>query len=388
MVSGQYEKDILYLEYSNNADEKGLTTFICNERNLPYKAIWELEDGSRWSVNLHSFDVHGNLVKKTRTFSDDVRAEQTFTYDEKNRLTAETFWRSDGTTGNVQYHYRDLHDQRLAYADCNGLNGWFHGRIEYEYGSVDAYRPGTAMLYAPDLSTPAGRINYLYDGQDRLKRETWNFNSGFSQTFEYTYRDSNCTRFRSSNVFLNLPCSVRVEKEDYDYSGKGGGPSSYEYENNRLVRKIFIRIDGLKTITTYDYAQDGLLRSSTRKYADGRTGSFSYTYNQFGQLLQRTLNCTDGSFSEETYNYDNNGKLITADYLNFDNWLTGRLCFSHDRYDRITSAHFENKNGNHAEVEFTYNDQKLPGKIHWLFMDGTSQTYIFEYKTSLEQVKQ
>jgi hypothetical protein len=225
MVSGQYEKDILYLEYSNNAGEKGLTTFIYNERNLPHKAIWELEDGSRWSENLHDFDAHGNLVKKTRTFSDSVRVEQTFMYDTKNRLTAETFRRSDGVTGNVRYHYSERSDQRLAYADCNGLNGWFHGRIEYVYGSGETNRPESALLYAPDLATPAGKISFLYDGQDRLKRETWNFNSGFSQAFEYTYRDTDCTRFRSSNVFLNLPCNVRVEREDYDYSGKGGGPS-------------------------------------------------------------------------------------------------------------------------------------------------------------------
>ena len=398
-ANGQYEPDMLYLDYSNSNGERGISTYIYNGRKTPYKAIWELKDGSRWSVNYHEFDHHGNLLKKYREFSDSITVEQEFQYDENQHLVSETFSRSDGTTGNVQYHYKG---DQLQWADCDGLNGWFHGKIEYNYnpggepGSAIDEIPGSVINTKPhsEINTkprsaniimkdqPAGTISYQYDSQNRLHLETWEFTVGFTQTFEYIYLDRSCTRYRSSNAFIDLPCSVIVSKEEYDYSGKGGGPSYYEYEDgNKLVKKTFVRSDGLKTITTYDYAQDGRLLSSKRNYADGRTGEFSYAYNDQGKLAERKFVRSDGDTSSEIYEYDTNGRLISAEYENFDGWLSGILNFNHDRYDRITSAQFKSSKGNHAQLQFAYNEENQLIKIHWSFNNGTSQTYIFEYKS-------
>ena len=136
-VHSQYENGILRLGYSNNSGEKGFTTYIYNGKPNPYKAIWELKDGSRWSVNYHEFDSEGNMISKHREFSDSLITDQEFVYNSDGKITSETFSRSDGVNGKVDYFYKD---GRMGYADCKGLNGWFYGKIKYMYSNNTAKR--------------------------------------------------------------------------------------------------------------------------------------------------------------------------------------------------------------------------------------------------------
>jgi hypothetical protein len=213
-----------------------------------------------------------------------------------------------------------------------------------------------------------------------LDKEEWVFNSGFSQTFRYTYLECDCIPYRSSNVFIRPSCTRVIKKELYDFNGEGGGPSYYEYDkNNRLLKKTFVRSDGLKTITDYFYLDEGLLEKSVRHYNDGRTGTFTYTYDCYGQLTERQFVKSDGSTGHELYSYDEYGRIISGHYQNFDGWLTGWMEFSHDMYDRISSAVFNCKNGLEARISFTYDEKGELVKVHWLFSNGTTQTYAFDY---------
>lgn len=373
-LQAQYEPDLLTLGYINSSGEKGLTTFIYNGRDLPYKAIWELADGSRWSVNYHVFDQNGNLIEKRREFSDSLTTHQVFTYNHKGQLVHETFSRSDGTEGEVDYTYMD----RLCMtASCRGLNGWFFGEIRYYYDQEG--HKDSALLFTGGKQ--AGRVNYNYDTEERLRMEQWDFNSGFSQTLSYSYLERDCISYRSSNVFIMPSCNRMVKKELYDYNGQGGGPSYYEYDlENRLLHKIFVRSDGLKTVTDYTYLDNGLLKESVRQYNDGQTGTFTYTYNEFGQLTERNFLKSDGATGQEKYSYDKYGKLVSGSYLNFDAWLSGELIFKHNIYDRITEAEFKSINGLNANISFTYGEGAELQKIHWLFENGTTQTYLFFYE--------
>jgi YD repeat-containing protein len=372
-LSAQYASGISELHYTNSAGETGITTYIYNGRDTPYKAIWELSDGSRWSVNYHEFDTLGNLVRKYREYSDSITSTQTYTYNENGQLIRETFNRSDGVTGNVEYIYAN---GRCRKADCMGLNGWYSGDIEYRYGDSDM--KDSAILVRE--GNRIGIIRYEYDSENRLLTEVWSFSTGFTQTFRYNYREPGCRAYRSSNVFIRPDCRWNVSKEEYDFNGQGGGPSYYEYaDDNRLLKKIFVRSDGLKTITEFTYLDNGLLKESFRQYNDGKTGTFTYTYDDYDQLVKRVFLRSDGVNGLEQYMYDDHGRLASGKYLNFDGWLTGDLVFEHDRYDRISDAGFSGHNGLQAEIRFKYDQQGHLVSIHWNFPDGTTQTYGFEY---------
>jgi hypothetical protein len=370
---GQFEENLYILHYSNSEGERGKTTFIYNGRAHPYKAIWELEDGSRWSVNLHEFNARGQMIRKTREFSDSVQIEQNFTYNELDHLIHETFKRSDGISGEVYYTYKN---GLCKQAICKNFQGWFTGRIQYFHGP-DALKD-SALLVSGEKRL--GLITYFYNADHQLIKETWTFHQGFKQEFRYEYLPVSCTPFHSSNVFIEPSCTWQVVQEHYDFNGEGGGPSYYTYdESNRLLNKTYVRKDGLKTETTYNYSSDGHLIESVRHYNDGSLGIFSYHYNSSGQLINRIFIKDGSESSSENYTYDRVGRLIEGRYVNFDGWLTGKLEFSNDRFDRLAEARFISEDDRDATLYFTYDQNSRLVKILWKFDKGYTQTYIFEY---------
>jgi hypothetical protein len=377
---GQYEQNLFKLSYTNSSGERGFTTYIYNGKPHPYKAIWELKDGSRWSVNYHEFDGEGNMTRKYREFSDSITTLQEFYYNSDHKLARETFSRSDGVNGTVNYMYSE---DRLSSADCMGLNGWFHGKIIYQYRPGEK-RPSSAVLQRDGKDI--GNIKYRYN-YSQLETEIWTFSTGFSQTFTYSYTDTWNIHYKSSNVFIRDNYPWIISEENYDYSGQGGGPSYYRYGNRgKLLEKVFVRSDGLKTGTDYHYLDKGLLEKSVRHYSDGKTGTFTYIYDNNCNLVERNFRRSDGFVGNEKYHYDTNGKLISGEWVNFDGWLTGLLEFRHDRYDRPVSASFTNTE-NKAHIKFEYD---FPGNltgIYWEFDSGATQTYKFVYKTIEEADK-
>ena len=89
------------------------------------KAIWELEDGSRTSLNFYEHDADGNLINKYREFSDSLTSNQIYNYNDDGKLLVEYFQRSDSISGTVTYEYDS--DGNLFKANCDGLAGWFFG---------------------------------------------------------------------------------------------------------------------------------------------------------------------------------------------------------------------------------------------------------------------
>ena len=372
-LSAQYADGIYTLHYTNSAGEQGVTTYIYNGRVTPYKAIWELKDGSRWSENYHEFDSQGKLARKYREFSDSLTIDQSFIYNSNGELVHETFSRSDGVTGEVDYLYDN---GRCLKAVCRGLNGWFFGEIQYHYGESGMKDSATLVMEG----NRAGNVMYGFDSKERLEKEVWTFSAGFTQTFLYGYIETGCLPYRSSNVFIRPGCHNVVKTEKYDYNGEGGGPSHYDYgEDNRLLKKTFVRSDGLKTTTDFTYGDNGLLKESVRHYYDGKTGTFTYAYDQHHQLVRREFQRSDGFTGTEEYRYGSHGRLLSGKYVNFDGWLTGDLRFTHDRYDRISTATFKGTGGSGANILFDYDGSNNLVSIHWVFLDGTTQTYWFGY---------
>jgi hypothetical protein len=375
---GRYR--ILRLHYNNSSDEKGVTTFEYNQEGLMYKALWQLLDGSRNSINFYTHDHNGNLIRKYREFSDGKTSTQLFKYDENGNLIFEDFNRSDGIKGETSYVY----DTRgiLLEADCRGLNGWFFGVIKYRY---DERRRKKEAEIERD-GQKIGKIEYRYDENNYLSEEYWDLSGEWNQTFSYEYEeclDNKSNPYTSSNIFLTFSASNKVIKEDYDFNKKSGGPSYYEYdESGKLTRKTFKRSDGLKTVTDYFYDVDNRLVKSLRRYTDGGSGIFSYEYNENRNLIKRTFIHVDGSTAEELYQYDGTGRLIRAVWDKFDTWLTGTITFDYDRSGDPLIGHFKGSGDNKfdADITFSFDENKNLIRIHWKFSFDGTQTYTFGYE--------
>lgn len=365
-------KRLKNMHYENSLGEKGVTHFYYSLENKNYKAKWELADGSRFSINYHFLDENGNLIKKYREFSDSITSNNFYKYDSDGNLIEDYFERSDKLKGIVWYKYKN---GKKIEAECRGLNGWFFGFIHYEYKN-DILIKGIIIQQNQEVGT----INYAYDELGNLITEYWDFGN-WNQTFTYEYESvlEHKPEFYSySSPFLNPTKDFLVDEENYNWNNEKGRPSYYEYEGNKLVRKVY-KYDSLETITTYEYDEKGLLMKSFRNYSDGRKAEFSYHYNENNQLVRRLFFADNGFLGSESYEYHDNGTLKLAKWDKFDTWLTGTISFEYDANNMLKSGFFKGENNFDSEIDFKSDKNGNLIRIHWNFSFGKTQTYEFKY---------
>ncbi len=362
------------LHYENSLGEKGVTTFQYDIHGLPYKAIWELLDGTRWSQNYYSFDAHGNQTRKYREFSDGITLDQHFRYDSLDRLVFEDFNRSDGRTGQTTHEYDG--QGRLIRSVCQNHKGYINGEILYHFDEQGIMTGATIR----DQGKITGKIEYSYDPEGRLEQEYWDFTGSWNQTFRYEYRETGCPAVRYSSPFLKVPCGTRIAGEEYSWNGGPEYPSGYEYDAaGNLSRKTYRYGKEFKTVTEYSYDGNGRLVSAHREYSDGKTADFLFRYDENGLMTEKSYTRSDGARGSETYSYNEHGILTKATLENTDGWISGSIIFTADRYDRIASGAFTGKSMPGAMLEFSYDGQDLLTGIAWRFDDGRNQAYTFRY---------
>ncbi len=364
------------LHYENSLGEKGITHFYYSQENKNYKAKWELLDGSRYSINYHFLNDDGNLIRKYREFSDSITSNNFYKYDDQGNLIEDYFERSDKVKGIVWYKYKK---RKKVEAECRGLNGWFYGIIKYQYSGEQISK---GIIYIDGRE--AGSIEYSYDEKGNLMKEFWDFGGRWNQTFTYEYEipvNSIPKYYTYSSPFLKPTKNYIIEKEDYNWNSEKGGPSYYEYDGNKLIKKIY-RYGNSETITNYEYDEQGLLMKSFRRYKDGRKAEFSYHYNENNQLIRRLFYGENGFVGDESYQYDETGKLIKAHWNKFDTWLTGDIIFQYED-DKLIKGKFKADNYK-ADLTFEFDQFNNLTKIHWEFNIGNTQTYEFKYKNIKE----
>ena len=366
------------LFYTNSSGEEGVTTFIFDKNNMLYKAIWELTDSSRSSVNLYTLNG-GNISLVNRKFSDGLTSKKQYEYSDKGKVIAEYFTRSDSVEGMAKYQYDE--NNRLVRLICERQNGWFTGEIRYTYNNEGKREKANIFRDNAEI----GIITYTFSPEGNLLKEEWDFNGQWKQVFTYRYILKDCNPWINSNPLLSIPCEYQLTGENYDYSNQSGSPSYFKYDSGRLVEKTFKRSDGLETITGYEYDDNRRLVRSFRQYSDSKTAEFTYHYNTRDQIIEKIFNRSDGLTGKESFTYDIHGNLRFARYDNMDSWLTGNLVFILDRYDRLKGGIFTSDEGYDATLEFTYGENDMVRKIHWVFSFGGTQTYTFEYRTKINE---
>jgi hypothetical protein len=364
---------LITLKYSNSSGEKGITHFEYNAFGQLAFSMWKNFNEERSSVNRYTLNEKREIIEKNRLFSDSISSTQTFEYNLCGKILKESFFRSDGVTGEVIYNY-DEHG-KLRSAHCQKMNGWFTGIIQYVYNSYDVL---DEALIQRDKQT-IGTISYQYDINGNLLLEKWDFNSLWEQIFIYEYIEVPDTVFLYSNPFLVNLGFYRIEEEFYTYEGGGEGPSEYLYSGEKLVEKTFHRSDGLNTVTRYQYDDSGILLSSNCVYSDGKTAEFFYTFNDNRQMTRRWFKRSDGLEGEEVYSYDAEGRLVMARYNKMDAWLTGTMAISHGMDGLPEKGYFKGDENFDADVYFLYDEYRNIVKIEWVFSFGKKQIYTFKY---------
>jgi len=230
---------LIKLHYENSLGEQGVTTFEYNIHGKLYRAVWELLNGSRHSINYYKYDENNRLIRKYREFSDSLTSEEIFQYNKHGQLINEQFSRSDGISGTAK-HLVDEHGNPIK-SICHKDKGWLDADISYLFNDQGKRLKGFIFQGNDQI----GHIDFEYDSADNLIQETWDFSGKWNQQFRYEYEAVQCQIFSSSNVFIRPTCDFRLIGENYVFNQETRGPSFYEYNSQgRLIKKEFKRSDG------------------------------------------------------------------------------------------------------------------------------------------------
>lgn len=367
---------LIRLDYSNSSGENGVTFYDYSEKGLCETAIWELENGQRYSINFQFYDQNNNMIKKVREYSDHKNTVQLYNYDENNRLISEEFFLRDTSKGVTTFEYDD--QNKVVLIRCKNYNGWVNGTIKLEYNDKGQKIAGELT----QKEEQAAVINYEYDDYGNLVKEVWDFNKEWQQEFNYIYEmesDSGLINFTSPNPYVINP-QKPIKREEYKYGDKISGPSFYKYDSNgKLIEKIYERSDGFKTNTFYIYSNNGILLRAFRRYSNGKNALFKFTYNENRRITKKDFFTNDHIYGSELYTYSLNNELEKAEFNNSDLWLSGIINFERIKNGTLLKATYKDKQGFDAEINITYNSQLLLQSVIWKFSNGDEQSYNYFY---------
>ena len=206
VISDNTKHRLVKLHYENSSGGKGVTIFEYSENGIMNKVKWKLLDESRNSSNFYEYDEDGNLIKKYREVSDGITSTQLYEYDKNENLINEYFQRSDGISSITKYEYDENENlineyfqrsdgissitkyeygenRNLIKANCEGLNGWFYGVINYS--NDENGNKLKADIIQKNEKT--GTIDYSCNENGNLIGEYWDLSGKWNKTFIYEY---------------------------------------------------------------------------------------------------------------------------------------------------------------------------------------------------------
>ena len=296
-VEIEYRMHKLY--YENSQGERGISNFYYNRKGENYMAHWQLEDSSRSSLNYHVFDSNGNIVRKSRVFSEGMTSEQTFQYGyDEDRLVYE-FWDFNGqwsqtfrweyaraapktfTSSNVFIRESPWYRVAEEYYDYNGQTG---GPSYYMY-AADNRLESKEFVRSDGLVT---RTSYEYDSTGILRYSYRAFANGDTAVFHYWYG-------------INRELLVRT----WEHPDGSSGSETYRYdENGWLTEGIYQNMDGwLKGTLVFNHNEAGNPVQGDFRGNDGFDATHSFTYDLNQNLEKIHWEFNDGSTQTYTFKY-------------------------------------------------------------------------------------
>jgi RHS repeat-associated protein len=315
----------------------------------------------------YTYDGKGNVLSVT----DPIGNQQTFTWNEKNKLLTQTNGAGETTTydydakgnltsvfqpnGNVLQYFYDRLDRVEQLSDNMGLIA------KYTYDDN-----GNQLTVTDGLDRT---MTYTYDALNR--RTTEALPSGATTRYEY---DGNSNLLTVTDAKGNATTySYSSLNQQLTHTDALSAKTQFEYDANGNLTKA---IDAKNNATTYTY--DALNQNTAITFANGL--SLQYTYDELGRVVASK----DRAGREFKYAYNPLGNLLTKTY---PDGTTDKYIY--DGISRMLSA--VNKD---ATVNFTYDragrllSETLNGKVTAYSYDVAAGKRTLTYPSGMKVVEQ
>ena len=311
-----------------------------------------VEDLDSGEGHMYSYDSEGRMSGYIKySLSDStIDTSADYTYDQRSRLDSidVSFVYTAGTTKTYSY---------LGYG--------------YTYNDDDALTDLSINLANPGEEKVT--LKYTYDNLYRLSGKTYSYQSGYTNTVGYVYKDRG-TSYTTGQV---SQYSTKINNNT-------ATTYTYTYDINGNITQI---VDNNGKVTKYYYDDIGQLTREDNPYLNK---SYSYTYDKNGNRI-----------SKSTYQYTT-AATLPSDYQSYEYWQYGNDDWGDQltgysgtpiTYDEIgnpltySNYEFEWENGRRLKkitvglgmsvYEYTYNDEGIrtsktvTGTTHYYTLNGS-----------------
>ena len=242
------------------------------------KVVWYNNNGVRTKAFEYFYTAYGQMSR----FDNLLTGKSiSYKYDDDNRMTSYVEYDTDDMANTfastIFYDENSRPDFVDYYTSYNAGSTSADSEIHYHHSYDD--RIGNLDCYDVVTNSTRGKIDYVYDGFNRLEEKVYDFyvsgNSGtrFTNTVDYTFVNSPWNDERTSSLVETVTSQVN-NYEAVTYT--------YEYDYNGNVTKITLS-DGTEFRYIYDDLGQLIREDNTAK-----NYTYVYTYDNAGNILSHT----------------------------------------------------------------------------------------------------
>ena len=284
-----------------------LLVFLLTASLIPYSAFAESDSAEKFFVteeksllaqkkiygDYYPYIENGMIHIPGRMF--DVVTD--YSYDEYGNLTGENeHLVYDNANISLNYLTDAIYDESGNIKSAKRDAGSFDGAPKTDYLEFENGLLHSVKTTVPTLDTPLTEVEYTYDNDGQVTKETRKQLINFGQA---------------------------VEESVYDFS-KDGYCTDYKTIIGTSVRDIH-----------FEYNENGRLTFLSTVLDNGSPSAYDVTYDETGLFVREmTVTGSDGKVQVFTYEYNDQGQLITR--ITMDGAVEDRLEFTYNNYGYIS----------------------------------------------------
>lgn len=310
----------------NRTSTEGIASSYCGAsfKSATYYGYHEdIVTDNRGFVTDYDMDLEHRVVKKIEAKGTPAARTTEYTWDPLvNRLT------SMKLVGHAKTDYTYTTDNRISSIVTTNLTGYgVAGQSRAVTYSYTEHPNGllSAMIVDGPISGPSDAITYRYDALGNL--------TSIENSLGHTTTYSNYNGLGRPGRVVNANGGIT----DYAYDGRGRNTSITEHVN------------GTAATTTYVYAPNGLLSSTTTP--DGHTQS--YEYDNARRLVSVTEPETGGTTAKLTYNYNADSNVVSTVSSRISGGSSTVVSSRYNDYDELGRVRAERGNDG-QNFRYTY----------------------------------
>jgi hypothetical protein len=180
LVTNTCEYRVVKEEYAYNDTLTGPSRYEYAPEGSLVRKVFSRSDGVRM-VTTYEYDPQRRLIRSVRHGADGMESEFQYEYDRADHLIMRTQTSGGAVVSTEAYQYDGR--GRLVRGIMQNVDAWITGLVTFEADARGRLQNGRFKGYG----AIAADLTFTYDAQECLREVRWQFSSGVTQRYTFTY---------------------------------------------------------------------------------------------------------------------------------------------------------------------------------------------------------